>query len=71
MILNFDVRDCNYVIRWSQVLFGVATSTSWNMGNSSHLYDFFFLLYYKNGHILEQFAQVSCESLCLELLKAG
>lgn len=67
MILNFDGRDCNYVIRWSQLLFGVATGTSWNMGNSSHLYEFtslvfwgFFPLYCKNGHILEQFAQVRC-----------
>lgn len=66
MILNFDVKDCNYVIRWSQVLFRVATGTSWNMGNSSHLYVWvFFLLYYKNGHILEQFAQVSCRIFML------
>lgn len=42
MVLNFDGKACNYVIRWSQLLFGVATGASWNMGDSSHPYEFSF-----------------------------
>lgn len=76
MILNFDGRDCNYVIRWSQLLFGAATGTSWDMGNSSHLYEFtslvfwgFFPLTVKMVTYWNSLPKWGAESLCLEILK--
>lgn len=69
MVLKFDGKDCNYVIRWSQILSGVATNRTrqrvqvrtWEIPVTYKNYFFFSFspLYHKGGQILEQVAQGS------------
>lgn len=68
-VLKFDVKDCNYVRRWSQILLAVATGRT--RGNGCKLehgksqlplttYLTFFPFYCIGGQILAKVTQESC-----------
>lgn len=68
-VLRYDVKDCNYVRRWSQILIGVATSRTRGNGckfecGKSQLamtvYLTFFPFYHNGGQILTKVTLESC-----------